>query len=259
MMTGTGDNADLASWVIDARELHKVYPSQAGPVEALRGIDLEVSPGEFVAIMGPSGCGKSTLLHLLGGLDLATRGEVWVDGQRIDGLGESARACLRRSAIGFVFQSYNLIPDLTVAGNIDLPGALAGRPRPAVVARRTELLEALGLSDKAGRAPAELSGGEQQRVALARALINDPAVLLADEPTGNLDTKSGDGVLEVMRERHSRGQAIVLATHDHRIAASAERVIAMRDGRIADEAVMTGRYRAKAGDARRLVQLGNEL
>jgi putative ABC transport system ATP-binding protein len=258
-MTGIRRDAVLSCGAVDARNLYKSYRSQAGPVEALRGIDLEVGRGEFVAVMGPSGCGKSTLLHLLGGLDLPTSGEVWVDGQRIDGLGESARAGLRRSAIGFVFQSNNLIPDLTVAGNIDLPGALAGRQRPEVVARRTELLDALGLSGKAGRAPAELSGGEQQRVALARALINDPAVLLADEPTGNLDTKSGDAVLEVMRECHSRGQAIVLATHDHRIAASAQRVIAVRDGRIADEAVMTGRYRAKAGDARRLVQLGNEL
>ena len=257
-MRGTRRDAELSCWAVDARSLHKSYPSQAGPVEALRGIDLEVGPGEFVAVMGPSGCGKSTLLHLLGGLDLPTRGQVWVDGQRIDGLGESARAGLRRSAIGFVFQSYNLIPDLTVAGNIDLPGALAGRHRDEVVVRRSELLDSLGLTDKAGRAPAELSGGEQQRVALARALINDPAVLLADEPTGNLDTKSGAAVLEVMRECHDRGQAIILATHDHRIASSAQRVITMRDGRIVDEAVMTGRCRATAVDTPRLVQLGNE-
>jgi putative ABC transport system ATP-binding protein len=253
-MTGIGDNTDLASWAIDARELHKVYPSQAGPVDALRGIDLAVCPGEFVAIMGPSGCGKSTLLHLLGGLDLPTRGEVWVEGRRIDRLG----AALRRAAIGFVFQSYNLIPDLTVAGNIDLPGALAGRPRSEVVARRNELLDGLGMSDKAARAPAELSGGEQQRVALARALINDPAVVLADEPTGNLDTRSGAAVLDVITECHRRGQAIVLATHDHRIAAAAQRVIAMRDGRIVDEALMTGRSPTKAEDTRRLVRLGNE-
>jgi putative ABC transport system ATP-binding protein len=257
-MTGIVEDTDLTRWAIDTRELHKVYPSQAGPVDALRGIDLEIGPGEFIAVMGPSGCGKSTLLHLLGGLDLPTSGEVWVDGRRIDKLGESARAGLRRAAVGFVFQSFNLIPDLTVGGNIDLPGALARRPRSQVVARRNELLDGLGLSGKAGRAPAELSGGEQQRVALARALINDPAVVLADEPTGNLDTKAGSAVLEVIGECHRRGQAIVLATHDHRIAAAAQRVIAMRDGRIVDEALMTGRTPAKAEDTRRLVRLGNE-
>src|SRR5947208_6798099 len=182
--------------VIETVDLTMIYKSGKVEACALRGVNLVVKEGEFVAVMGPSGCGKSTLLHLLGGLDLPTRGEVWVDGKRIDALSESVRAGLRRAGVGFVFQSYNLIPDLTVAGNIDLPGALAGRRRPEIAARRAELLDALGLSGKAGRSPAELSGGEQQRVAIARALINDPAVLLADEPTGNLDTKSGATVLE---------------------------------------------------------------
>jgi putative ABC transport system ATP-binding protein len=236
----------------------KSYPSAAGPVDALRGVDLCLAPGEFVAIMGPSGCGKSTLLHLLGGLDRATSGEVRVGGRRLNGLSESALAGLRRSHIGFVFQSYNLVPNLTVAGNVDLPGALAGRRRSETTSRRNELLGILGLGDKLARAPAELSGGEQQRVALARALVNDPAVLLADEPTGNLDSKSGAEVLDLIHALHHRGQAVVLVTHDHRVAATAQRVVAMRDGKIVDEAVMTGRPRARAEDARRLVSLGND-
>ena len=253
-----GLESSAAAWAVEATAVTKEYPSPAGPVPALRGVDLQVAPGEFVAIMGPSGCGKSTLLHLLGGLDRATGGEVQVRGRRLTGATESELARLRRSEIGFVFQSYNLVPNLTVAGNVDLPGALAGRRRSEVTARRDELLELLGLAGKAGRAPAELSGGEQQRVALARALVNDPAVLLADEPTGNLDTRAGAEVLDVIRTFHERGQAIVLVTHDHRVAARAQRVIAMRDGRIVDEATMATRPRATAEDARRLVRRGND-
>jgi putative ABC transport system ATP-binding protein len=245
-------------WAVETDALHKDYPTPAGPIAALRGVDLTVAPGEFVAVMGPSGCGKSTLLHLLGGLDRPTTGRVRVAGHQLDALGESALATLRRTVVGFVFQSFNLVPNLTVAGNVDLPGALAGRRRADVVARRNELLEALGVADKAARSPSELSGGERQRVALARALINEPAVLLADEPTGNLDTKAGAEVLALIHSFHERGQSIVLVTHDHRIAASAQRVIAMRDGQIVDEAIMTGRTRARAQDARRLVRLGND-
>ncbi|HWW52382.1 MAG TPA: ABC transporter ATP-binding protein [Acidimicrobiales bacterium] len=248
-----------SEWAVEAVAVRKAYPSPAGAVEALRGVELQVAPGEFVAIMGPSGCGKSTLLHLLGGLDRPTSGQVRVGGRELSGLSESALAGLRRSHIGFVFQSYNLVPNLTVAGNVDLPGALAGRRRAEVAARRNELLEILGLGDKLNRGPAELSGGEQQRVALARALINEPAVLLADEPTGNLDSKSGAEVLELIHAFHHRGQAIVLVTHDHRVAATSQRVVAMRDGRVVDEAVMTGRTQARAQDARRLVSLGNDL
>jgi putative ABC transport system ATP-binding protein len=245
-------------WAVEAEGLGKAYPSAAGPVDALSGVDLTIAAGEFVAIMGPSGCGKSTLLHLLGGLDRPTTGEVRIGGRKLNGLSESALAGLRRSHVGFVFQSYNLVPNLTVAGNVDLPGALAGRRRADVTARRNELLEALGLGDKMSRAPAELSGGEQQRVALARALVNEPAVLLADEPTGNLDSKAGAEVLELIHAFHRRGQAIALVTHDHRVAATAQRVVAMRDGRIVDEALMTGRARARAEDTRRLVSLGND-
>ena len=249
----------ITDWAAEAADVWREYESPAGPVQALRGVDLNVAPGEFVAIMGPSGSGKSTLLNMLGGLDRPTRGEVRIGDRQLQDMDESERARLRRSHIGFVFQSYNLVPNLTVAGNVDLPGALAGRPRGEVAARRTELLAILGLSDKAARAPSELSGGEQQRVALARALINSPALLLADEPTGNLDSAAGAEVLDLIHSFHLKGQSIVLVTHDHRIAATAQRVVVMRDGRQVAEAEMTGRTtRDRERDARRLVTLGSE-
>ena len=253
--TPTGD----VMWALEATGVTKSYSAAAGPVEALRGVDLAVSPGEFVSIMGPSGCGKSTLLHLLGGLDRASGGRVSVRGRLLNDLSETALSALRRTEVGFVFQTHNLVPNLTVAGNVDLPGALAGRRRTEVVTRRNQLLEALGLADKTNRRPSELSGGEQQRIGLARALINNPAVLLADEPTGNLDSVSGSEVLDVIHSFHRLGQTVVLVTHDHRVAARAERVIAMRDGRVVNEAVMTGRSKGSAESVRRLVQLGNGI
>lgn len=221
--------------VVETRELHKVYRSNGMSVEALRGITFEIEGGEFVAVMGPSGCGKSTLLHLLAGLDTPTRGEVWIAKHRVDTLSESARAVLRRRTIGFVFQAYNLIPNLTVADNVDLPGLLAGR-KPADVARaRNTLLETLGIADKANSFPNQLSGGQQQRVAIARAVINQPAVLLADEPTGNLDIHSGEEVLELLRNFHSQGQTVVLVTHNPKVASYAQRVFFMRDGKFVSE------------------------
>ena len=240
--------------VIETRNLLKTYRTDGVAVEALRGVDLRVTPGEFVAVMGPSGCGKSTLLHLLGGLDRPTAGEVVVAGQRLDALSESARAVMRRETVGFVFQAYNLIPNLTVADNVDLPGLLAGHPPVEVAARREELLEALGLADKDRAFPGELSGGQQQRAAIARALVNRPAVLLADEPTGNLDSHSGAEVLALLRRFHAEGQTTVLVTHDAKVASFAGRVIFMRDGQLVDEARLTA-----PGDAAtvlsRLVQL----
>jgi putative ABC transport system ATP-binding protein len=240
--------------VIETRNLLKTYRADRVAVEALRGVDLRVAPGEFVAVMGPSGCGKSTLLHLLGGLDRPTAGEVVVAGQRLDALSESARAVMRRETVGFVFQAYNLIPNLTVADNVDLPGLLAGHPPVEVAARREELLEALGLADKERAFPGELSGGQQQRAAIARALVNRPAVLLADEPTGNLDSRSGAEVLALLRRFHAEGQTTVLVTHDAKVASFAGRVIFMRDGQLVDEARLTA-----PGDAAtvlsRLVQL----
>ncbi len=221
--------------VVEAHNLHKVYRNNGVAVPALRGVDLSVEPGEFVAVMGPSGCGKSTLLHLLAGLDRPTEGEVLLDGRRLNDLNESQRAVLRRRTVGFVFQAYNLIPNLTVADNVDLPGLLAGRPPAEVARKRDELLAALGLADKADAFPGQLSGGQQQRVAIARALINAPTVLLADEPTGNLDSRSGNEVLTLLRQFNDQGQTIVLVTHDPKVASFAERVIFMRDGRFVSE------------------------
>jgi putative ABC transport system ATP-binding protein len=221
--------------VIETRSLRKTYQTNGVAVEALRGVDLQVIPGEFVAVMGPSGCGKSTLLHLLGGLDRPTSGEVFVSGRRVDTLDESARAVLRRAQIGFVFQAYNLIPNLTVADNVDLPGLLAGRPAAGVAERRKELLDALGIADKVRALPGELSGGERQRVALARAMANRPTVLLVDEPTGNLDSRSGAEVMAVLCRFHSEGQTVLLVTHDPKVASFSGRVIFMRDGQLVDE------------------------
>ena len=234
--------------IIETHNLHKVYRSNGAAVHALRGVDLQVEPGEFVAVMGPSGCGKSTLLHLLAGLDLPTEGEVFVDGHPVHALSESRRAVLRRRTVGFVFQSFNLIPNLTVADNVDLPGLLAGRAPVDVARERDRLLERLGLADKKTAFPGQLSGGEQQRVALARALINHPTVLLADEPTGNLDTRSGTEVLNLLRQFHQEGQTIVLVTHDPKVASFARRVVFMRDGRFVSEMALP-----EPGDASRIL------
>ena len=234
--------------IVETRNLHKVYRSNGAAVHALRGVDWAVELGEFVAVMGPSGCGKSTLLHLLAGLDLPTEGEVFVDGHPVHALSESHRAVLRRSTVGFVFQSFNLIPNLTVADNVDLPGLLAGRDPSEVARERDRLLERLGLAEKKTAFPTQLSGGEQQRVALARALINHPTVLLADEPTGNLDTRSGMEVLNLLRQFHQEGQTIVLVTHDPKVASFARRVVFMRDGRFVSEMALP-----EPGDASRIL------
>ncbi len=234
--------------VLEVRNLHKVYRSDGVEVHALRGIDLQVESGEFVAVMGPSGCGKSTLLHLLAGLDLPTEGEVFVQGQPVHQLSESQRARLRRRIIGFVFQSFNLIPNLTVADNVDMPALLAGRAADEVARERDRLLQRLGLAEKRDAFPAHLSGGEQQRVAIARALINHPTVLLADEPTGNLDTRSGMEVLNLLRQFHQEGQTIVLVTHDPKVASFARRVVFMRDGRFVSEMALP-----EPGDASRIL------
>ena len=221
--------------VLETIGLGKVHGEGEAAVAALAGVDLRVAHGEFVAITGPSGCGKSTLLNLLGGLDRPTSGEVRVQGEHLAGANEARRARLRRSEVGFVFQFFNLIANLTVADNVELPALLAGVPAREARRRAAELLERLGLADTAARVPGDLSGGQQQRVAIARALVNRPSVLLADEPTGNLDTAAAREVMDVLRERHAEGQSIVLVTHDLRLASNAQRVVAMRDGRITGE------------------------
>jgi putative ABC transport system ATP-binding protein len=216
--------------------LVKTYRTDGVTVQAVRGVTIELAVGEFVAIMGPSGSGKSTLLHVLAGLEPATSGEIWLRGQRVDGLSTAGWAVLRRRHIGFVFQFFNLLSNMTVADNVELPALLAGTTARQARQRREELLAELGLADKANAAPARLSGGEQQRVALARALANEPSLLLADEPTGNLDSSNTRDVLRLLRRTHQAGQAILLVTHDARVASLADRVINLFDGMVADDA-----------------------
>ena len=245
----TANGASCGAALLRARGLVKVYKTGGVPVEAIRGVDLEVGVGEFVAIMGPSGSGKSTLLHVLGGLEPATRGEIWLRGKRVDGLSPSAWAVLRRRHVGFVFQFFNLLSTMTVADNVELPALLAGTNPKQARKRREELLEELGIAAKADAAPSRLSGGEQQRVALARALANEPSLLLADEPTGNLASANTNDVLRLLRRTHAAGQTILMVTHDARVAGLADRVICLFDGMIADDAkVVPGpRYQGKQG------------
>jgi putative ABC transport system ATP-binding protein len=222
--------------ILEARDLAKRFPLGDGFVDALRGVSLSVEQGEFVAIMGASGSGKSTMLHLLGGLDRPTRGEVVIDGVNISALDEEQRTLTRRDKTGFVFQFLNLIPLLSVAENVGLPFLIAGDTLARRRTRIDELLDLVGLADKAGHRPDQLSGGEQQRVALARALASAPAILLADEPTGNLDYTTGTEILGLLWDSCDRlGQTIVLVTHEARAAAYADRVLVVQDGQIREE------------------------
>jgi putative ABC transport system ATP-binding protein len=218
-----------------ARDLVKSYRTGDTEQPVLRGVSMTVEPGEWVAIMGPSGCGKSTLLHLLGGLDDPDEGTVLLGDDDLSRLKVAARAVLRRQQVGYVFQQYNLIPHLDVAANIELPQRLVGRKRREAKARTAELLAALGLADKAGARPTTLSGGEQQRVAIGRALANRPALLLADEPTGALDTAASRAVIDLLHGQHATGQTIVMVTHDPGVAAAADRSIHLLDGRVVHE------------------------
>jgi putative ABC transport system ATP-binding protein len=241
--------------VIKTVNLVRIYQNGGVPVPAVRGVDLCVEPGEFVAIMGPSGSGKSTLVHMLGGLDARTSGEIWLDGRRVDTLSESAWALLRRQKIGFVFQFFNLVANMTVADNVELPALLAGVSPREARARREYLLGALGLTERADTPPARLSGGEQQRVALARALANRPSLLLADEPTGNLDSRNTGDVLRLLAEVHGEGQTIVLVTHDARVASRADRVVSLLDGMIVDDGAIPAPRRRPRGTAGDVVEL----
>ena len=242
---GLGGRARLKSMsvILEAHDLVKRYPLGEGSVEALRGVSLSVAKGEFVAIMGSSGSGKSTMLHLLGGLDRPTSGSVVIDGIDISQLGDEEATLTRRAKTGFVFQFFNLISMLNVAENVALPFLIAGDSMAGHRQRVDALLELVGLSAKAGSRPDQLSAGEQQRVALARALATEPAILLADEPTGNLDYVTGAEILDLLWDSCDRlGQTIVLVTHDARAAAYADRVLVVRDGSIRDE-IALGRRR----------------
>ncbi|MGH2964458.1 MAG: ABC transporter ATP-binding protein [Solirubrobacterales bacterium] len=221
---------------LQARGLAKVYGEGETAVHALDGVDIDIGRGEMVAIMGPSGSGKSTLLHLLGALDTPSSGEILLGGARYDGLGDSGLTKLRRDKIGFVFQFFNLLASLSAEENVLLPALIAGRRDEATRERARELLGRVGLGERAHHLPAELSGGEQQRTSIARALLTEPEIVLADEPTGNLDTRSSQEVLGLLRElNEAEGQTLVLVTHDPAAAAIAGRVVFLRDGRIAGE------------------------
>ena len=214
------------------RGVRKTFEAENAPVRALRGVDLSVDGGEFVALMGPSGCGKSTLLNLVAGLDTPDEGEISVAGEQVTGRGEDDLARLRRQHIGLVFQFFNLLEGMTVLENVALPAVIAGRRRKMAETRARDLLDLLGISDKAGALPGVLSGGQRQRLALARALANEPTLLLADEPTGALDSAGGEEIIELLRRLHAGGQTIVMVTHDAGVAAAAGRLVRMRDGRI---------------------------
>ena len=214
-------------------KVRKTFEAENAPVRALRGANLVVPFGDFVALMGPSGCGKSTLLNLVAGLDVADEGTITVAGEFVTGRTEDELSQLRRRHIGIVFQFFNLLEGMTVLENVALPAVIAGRKRKMAESRARDLLDLLGIGDKASTVPGMLSGGQRQRLAIARALANEPTLLLADEPTGALDSEGGQEVIELLSRLHTGGQTIVLVTHDAGVAAAAERIVRMRDGRIA--------------------------
>ena len=218
--------------IIETRGLRKVYRQGDLDVAALRGVDVQVKRGEFLSVMGPSGSGKSTLFHILGGLTPATAGEVFMDGKELSKMSESERTTLRRTTVSFVFQKYNLLPTLTVRDNIEIARNIANKTGP-LEPQFEKALELLGIAHRMDHKPRALSGGEQQRVAIARAIVNHPAILLADEPTGNLDSENSTNVLSILRElNHTIGQTILMITHNPEAAAFADRTIEMRDGRV---------------------------
>jgi putative ABC transport system ATP-binding protein len=221
--------------VVEARGVTRTFPMPAGPVVAVRDLNVTIASGELVAICGPSGCGKSTLLHIFGCVDAPSQGQMLVDGVDVSTLGDAARSAIRLSKIGFVFQRFFLLPMLTAAENVELPQAEAGRPRAERRSRTRELLEYVGLAHRADHRPSQLSGGEAQRVAIARALANRPRLLLADEPTGELDQATGQQIVSLFERVHADGTTVVVVTHDPAIAARSPRVLFMRDGRLDGE------------------------
>lgn len=245
--------------LLEAKSLSKQYHLGSVDVAALAGVDFQVEKGEFVAIMGPSGSGKSTLLHLLGGLDTPSGGEVWLRGEQLSALNDRLATLARRRNIGFVFQFFNLLPTLTAEENILLPVMIDGKDTGKYQQRLETLLDLIGMTDRRHHRPDQLSGGEQQRVALARALITEPAILLADEPTGNLDSKTSKAIMELLRRSADRlGQTIVMVTHDPRAAAYADRVVFLRDGRVHRQMTLA-KEEALADRLRRLIEVIESL
>lgn len=226
----------MSEWVVDARDLTKVYQMGDVEVRALRGLSMRIEPGEVVAIMGPSGSGKSTLMNMLGCLDSPTSGEYYLDGERVAGMVDDQLADIRNRKVGFVFQGFNLLPRSSALANVELPlrySSTNGRNRRAMA---RSALEVVGLGDRMNHRPNELSGGQQQRVAIARAIVNEPSIVMADEPTGNLDTKSGDEIMELLLSlNHDRGTTLIVVTHDPEIAAHTGRVVNILDGRVVME------------------------
>lgn len=223
----------MSTTAVEAKNVHKSYLLGATAVGALRGVDLTVQAGEFVALMGPSGCGKTTLLNVIGAIDLPSRGNISVDGVDLWRLSEDQLADLRRDRIGMVFQFYNLIPTLTACENVEIPMQFKGVPHGRRRERALSLLERVGLKDRADHKPSELSGGEQQRVSIARSLSNQPALILLDEPTGDLDSATGTEIIKLLRDLNEREQVtLVIATHDASIAEQSSRVVRLRDGKI---------------------------
>ena len=221
--------------VVRTQDLRKTYESEGVPVRALRGVDMTIASAEFVAVMGPSGCGKSTLLNLIAGLDKPSDGEIWLADETLSDKDENQLARMRRKHIGIVFQFFNLLEGMSVLENVTLPAIIAGSSRKSAETRARDLLDLLGLADKAKNAPGVLSGGQRQRLAIARALANQPTLLLADEPTGSLDSAGGAEVLELFKRLHDDGQTIMLVTHDAKVASAADRIVQLADGRIAGQ------------------------
>jgi putative ABC transport system ATP-binding protein len=223
----------LPTRVLELREIHKAYQQGSEAVEILHGVSLEIEPGRLVAIVGPSGSGKSTLLNLIGTLDTPSAGELLFDGREIGGLGTKARARFRAEHLGFVFQFFNLLPGLSARQNVELAAAIAGRERRSARAAAAELLERVGLGERLDAPARKLSGGQMQRVAIARALVNEPRLVLADEPTGNLDQRNAHEILDLLREQASDGRAVVMVTHDHDLAERyADEIVSLLDGRV---------------------------
>lgn len=227
-------------YIVEIRDMYKIYKMGDNEVRALNGVNLKIEPHEFVAIIGPSGSGKSTLMNMIGCLDTPTSGEYYIDGQEASTLKEDEQAAIRNKEIGFIFQQYNLLQKLTVEENVELPLIYAGVPQ----AKRKEMakiaLERVGLYDRRGHKPTELSGGQQQRASIARALAARPPIILADEPTGALDSKTGTEVLNMLKELHNEGKTVILITHDNKIAHEADRIVRIMDGEIVFDSAING-------------------